>query len=275
MTSAVTNFAEKHGILGAINGLKTTLVTALTEAYTFSRNHAPDLSQLSVLFRNVVVQHQKAIQQLLNAAITFLRETQIKLPGIEEATLPEICQQMKRNIASVLEEVIKAITGNLKAHILPTVKTIRIVLPDGKVLTGDEILAYVENALTHSVNMVKQLESLDVILEKLGQALQELVKQTQAFVDTIRSDYLERVAVKINTLYTNNIRVVKSLLKKAYGKLNADSLNVFVDRCMELILYITKELKNVVQTVFPSDSKFLIHIHNRRLQMDISLPFYQ
>ncbi|MCJ8743817.1 hypothetical protein PDJAM_G00098610 [Pangasius djambal] len=275
ITSTITNFAEKYGILGAINGLRTALVSALTEAYTISHNHAPDLSQLSVLFRNVVVQHQKAIQQLLNAVVTFLRETQIKLPGIKQTTLPEICQQIKSSIAVLFEEFINAINDNLKAHFSSTVKTIRIVLPNGETLTGDEILGYMENALTHSVNIIKQLESSDVILEKLGQVLQEVVEKTQEFIDMIQSDFLDKVAAKINTLYTNNIRLVSSLIEEVNRLLNTDSLNVFVDRCMELVLFMVKEFKNIVYRVFPTDPEALVNVHNGRLKMDISLPFYQ
>lgn len=266
MTSAITKFAEKYGVLGAINRLKTALVSSLTQAYTVSYNHAPDLSQLSVLFRNVVVQHQKAIQELLNAAITFLRETQIKLPGIKEATLPEICKQIKSSIAAVLEEIINAVTENLKSHFLPTLKTIRIVLPDGEILTGDRILGYLESTLIYSVNMVKQLDSLDVILEKLGKALQEVVEEMQEIIDMIPSDFLENFSSKINTLYTDNIRLVNGLIEDVIRMLNTDSLNHIADTC--------KKLKNIVYDVFPSDTKYLVHIHNGRLKMDISFPFY-
>lgn len=275
IASAVTNFAQKSGILGAINRLKTVLVSALTEAYTISSNHAPDLSQLSVLFRNVVVQHQKAIQQLLNAAVTFLRETQIKLPGMKETTLPEICQQIKSRIAVVFEKVINAITDNLKAHFPPIIKTIRIVLPNGEILTGDEILGHIENALTHSVNMVKQLESPDVILEKLGQALQEVVEKTQKFIDVHRCEFLDKAAAKINTLYINYVRLVNSLIEKVNSLLNTDSLNAFVDRCKEFILFMVKEFKNFLSVVFPTDPEAVVSVHNGRIKMDISFPFYR
>lgn len=273
ITSAITNFSEKHGILGVINGLKTALLSALTEAYTISQNHAPDLNQLSILFRNVVVQHQKAIQQLLNAAVTFLRETQIKLPGVKEATLPEICQQIKSNIAVVFEEVFNAITDNLKAHFSPAIKTIRIVLPNGGILTGEEILGDIESVMTYTVNMVKQLESLDVILEKLGQALQDCVEKMQQFIDMIQSDFLEKVAAKVNTYIYNN-RLVNSMIEGINTLLNADSWKVFADKCMKLILSMVKEIKNTVYLVFPSDPKYLIHTDNGMLKMDFYFPFY-
>ncbi|KAK3516813.1 hypothetical protein QTP70_023691, partial [Hemibagrus guttatus] len=212
ITSAISNFAEKYGILDAINGLKTTLFSALTEACTISYNHSPDLSQLSILFRNVIVQYHKAIQQLLNAAVTFLRETQIKLPGMEETTLPEIFQQIKSSIAAVYEKVIEAITDNLKAH-LSTVKTIRIVLPDGEILTGEEILSSMNDALTQSVDMINQLESLDEIFKNLGQALQDIVDIAEIHTDFIQSDFLDNIATEINTFYTENIRLVKNLFE--------------------------------------------------------------
>lgn len=273
MTSSVTNFAEKYGILSGINRLRTTLVSASNEAYAVSFRYVPELSQLSVLYRNVVVRHQKAIQQLINAAVTFLRETQIKLPGIKETTLPEICKQIKSSIATVFEEIINAITENLKLHILPTVKTIRIVLPHGEILTGDEILGHMENTLTHCVNMVKKLESLDVILEILGEALQKVVENTQEFIDTIQCDFLNKLAEPINVLYTNSVALVNSMIYYINNFLNTDSLNAFADMCMEVILSMVKEFKNMVYVGFPTDTKYIIHIQNGRLKMDLTFPF--
>ncbi|XP_058235125.1 apolipoprotein Bb, tandem duplicate 1 isoform X2 [Hemibagrus wyckioides] len=273
ITSAISKFAEKYGILDAINGLKTTLFSALNEAFTISYNHSPDLGQLSILFRNVIVQYSKAIQQLLDAAVTFLRETQIKLPGMEETTLPEIFQQIKSSIAAVYEKVIDAITVNLKAH-LSTVKTIRIVLPDGEILTGDEILGYMEHALTQSVDMISQLDSLDVIFEKLGQALQVIVDMAQMYIDFIQSDFLDNIAAEINTFYTENIRLVKIQIE-TLNNFTIDKLNSFLNVFMELALFIVEEFRKNVSTVFPTDSERFVNVHNGRLKMDISFPLYQ
>lgn len=273
ITSAISKFAEKYGILDAINGLKTTLFSALNEAFTISYNHSPDLHQLSILFRNVIVQYSKAIQQLLDAAVTFLRETQIKLPGMEETTLPEIFQQIKSSIAAVYEKVIDAITVNLKAH-LSTVKTIRIVLPDGDILTGDEILDYMEHALTRSVDLINQLDSLDVIFDKLGHALQAIVDMTQMYIDFIQSDFLDNIAAEINTFYTENIRLVKIHIE-ILNNFTIDKLNSFLSVFMELALFIVEEFRNNVSTVFPTDSELFVNVHNGRLKMDISFPLYQ
>ncbi|KAI5610950.1 apolipoprotein Bb, tandem duplicate 1 isoform X1 [Silurus asotus] len=270
MTSAITNFAKKYGIVRAINGLKSAFISALTEAYTISHNHAPDLSQLSVLFRNVVVQKQKAIQHLINAAVTFLRETQIRLPGMKQTTLREICQKIKSNIAVVLEEFISTIFNHLKAHF----STTKIDLWYGESITGDEILSNIENMLTDIVNMIKQL-SHDVILEKLGQTLQEVVKEMQKYIDTIQSDFLDNTAASINTLYTKYITLINSLIKEANRSLNINSFNVIVDKCMELAVFMIEDFNHVVSIVFPIESEQPINFHNGRLKIDISLPFSQ
>lgn len=270
ITSAISKFAEKYGILDAVNGLKTTLFSALNEAFTISYNHSPDLGQLSILFRNIIVQYSKAIQQLLDAAVTFLRETKIKLPGMEETTLPEIFQQIKSSIAAVYEKVIDAITVNLKAHL----STVKIVLPDGDILTGDEILDYMEPALTRSVDMISQLDSLDVIFDKLGQALQAIVDMAQMYIDFIQSDFLDNIAAEINTFYTENIRLVKIHIK-TLNNFTIDKLNFFLSVFMELALFIVEEFRNNVSTFFPTDSELFVNVHNGRLKMDISFPLYQ
>ncbi|XP_060722344.1 apolipoprotein Bb, tandem duplicate 1 [Tachysurus vachellii] len=268
ISSAISNFAEKYDITGTFNSLKTALVNALNDAYTISYNHAPDLSQLSILFRNVIVQYHKVIQQLLNAAVTFLRETQIKLPGMEETTLPEICHKIRSSIAAVFEKVINAIIDNLKPH-LSTVKTFRIVLPNGNYLTKDEIFSNMENALTYSVDMINQIECLDGILEKLGQALQEVVDMAQFSVDMIQSDFLDNVAAEINTFYTKEIQLVRDYLIDIINNLNINVLTGFVGVCMDLVLIILNEIKHNVSTVFSTD------FDNGRLKMDIYFPFYQ
>ncbi|XP_027021973.2 apolipoprotein Bb, tandem duplicate 1 [Tachysurus fulvidraco] len=268
ISSAISNFAEKYGITGTFNTLKTALINALNDAYTNSYNHAPDLSQLSILFRNVIVQYHKVIQQLLNAAVTFLRETQIKLLGMEETTLSEICHKIRSSIAAVFEKVINAIIDNLKPH-LSTVKTFRIVLPNGNYLTKDEIFSNMENALTYSVDMIKQLECLDGILKRLGQALQEAVDMAQLSIDMIQSDFLDNVAAEINTFYTKEIQLVRDYLITIINNLNIDRLTDFVGVCMELVLVILDDIKRIVSTVISMD------FHNGSLKTDISFPFYQ
>uniref|UniRef100_A0A4W4F378 Vitellogenin domain-containing protein n=1 Tax=Electrophorus electricus TaxID=8005 RepID=A0A4W4F378_ELEEL len=246
ITSAITNFAEKYGIVSVIKRLRTAIVHGITEAYTAASSHSLNLSQLSILYRNIIVQYQKAIQSLLNAVVKFLRETQIILPGMDETTLPEICQKVIMNAAIVMEQIVKAITDNLDAYlnsISETIDTVQVHLPYGEVITGEQIFDYVKrtlkNALTHTVNILKHMESLDVVLERLSHTLQQAVQKAQDFVDTIESDIIDAAVVYINIYYINIVIMIKNWIKKIDAVLTIDELNATI----LLYYYISQNIK--------------------------------
>uniref|UniRef100_A0AAR2JHL4 Vitellogenin domain-containing protein n=1 Tax=Pygocentrus nattereri TaxID=42514 RepID=A0AAR2JHL4_PYGNA len=281
ITSSITNFGEKYGICSAVEGLKTTIVSALTEVFTAASSHAPELSQLSILFRNVVVQYQKAIQNILNAAARFLRETQIKLPGMEETTLPEICKKIKSNVVKVVQEIITAISDNFEAYFAPIIKTIgtvELILPSGGIMTGDQIYVSVRtllrDCLTRTAKIVEQLESLDMILDKLGDTLQEVVEKAQEIVDNIRSEVIDAVALYFNIYYTSFVTLVKGLIEKVDALLTIDQLNAIVEKCMESVLLFLNELKRVVSDILPAESGALIRVQDGRLELELPFPFH-
>merc|ERR1712121_296357 len=90
IVSTLNDFGEKYPLIGNVTGLKSAIVNLVEETYTTVNNQAPDLTQVSILFRNTVVQYQKIVQVFLDNAAKFPRETQFKLPGSDEmTTLPE------------------------------------------------------------------------------------------------------------------------------------------------------------------------------------------
>lgn len=179
--------------------------TVFRDVHSAALWHSPELSELSKLFRNVVVTYQKNIQVLINAVIDFLRETKYKLPGMDEATLPEICTKIKFIIAEMLEKL----ANNLEIYFSPIMEnfnTVEMTFPSGKVITVAEVQENVrsnlKSLLAMMANVMKQMESLDVFLEKLGQTIQEAVDEAQKFVDAIKSNILEAIAAPLNTFYT-------------------------------------------------------------------------
>ncbi|XP_076874065.1 apolipoprotein Bb, tandem duplicate 1 [Brachyhypopomus gauderio] len=231
ITSAIANFADKYGILSAIKEVRTAIVHAVSEAYTAASNHSPDLSQLSILYRNVIVQYLKAIQTLLNAAVKFLRETQIKLPGMDAATVPEISQKLRMNIVMVIEQIMKAINENLDAY-SDTIGSVHFNLPRFHVITAEEIFNYTLNI---AVDFTKHMDSIDVVLEKLSHTLQKAVEKAQEFVDSIQSDIIDTALVYINTYYTNIITLIKNWIEKIDAMLTIDELNANAEFVLDLI----------------------------------------
>lgn len=105
-------------------------------------------------------------------------------------------------------------------------------------------------------------------------ALTKVADKAQEFTDMIQSEFLNHVSAKISALYNENIRLVNSLIEELTHLFNIDNLKVFVDKCIKLLLNMVKEFKNAVPKVFPTNSEAMINIHNERVNIDVSLPFY-
>ncbi|KAL0164733.1 hypothetical protein M9458_040486, partial [Cirrhinus mrigala] len=214
ISSSIERFAEKYGITDALKKLFAILyeIENVVRDARFSANK--ELSELSNLFRNVVVTYQKTIQILLDAAINFLRETKYKLPGMDEATLPHICMKIRFIIAEMLEKL----TNNLEIYFSPIMEnfnTIEMKLPSGKVMTVAEVQENVRSTLrsilAKIVDVMKHTQGLDAYLEKLGQTLREVVDQAQEFVDNNKSDILDVVAAPLNAFYMKLLQTFDEL----------------------------------------------------------------
>ncbi|XP_048062834.1 apolipoprotein B-100-like [Megalobrama amblycephala] len=256
-----TGFAEKHGINNALQKLFN-IADDFEKVFADVRKAAlwpsPDLSELSKLFRNVVLKYQKSIQVLINAVIDFLRETKYKLPGMDEVTLPEICTKIKFIIAEMLEKL----ANNLEIYLSPIVETfntVEMTFPSGKVITVAEVQENVrsnlKSLLAMMADVIKQMESLDVFLEKLGQTIQEAVDAAQEFVDSMKSDILEAIAAPLNIFY-------KTLLS-SYDYIEAFFLFSVMLPLGQLLDYLSTEFEEV------------LNANNGIQQIELPFPFFQ
>merc|ERR1712042_419004 len=167
IVSTLNDFGEKYQLIGHVTGLKSAIVNLVEETYTTVNNQAPELSQLSILFRNTVVQYQKIVQVFLDTAVKFLRETQFKLPG---------------SVATVLEKAIQMMLVNAELTfnaMIDMLSNIQVTMPIGDVMSGaqmiDQFRDTVKALLNQVVDLVRNMESLDMILEKLGETLKVIV----------------------------------------------------------------------------------------------------
>lgn len=256
ISNHVEGFAEKYGITDALRRL----YNILNEVENVLRDAWPnqELSELSKLFRNVVVSSQKTIQVLLDAAINFLRETKYKLPGMDEATLAEIFSKIRFMIAEMLEKL----ANNLKLYFSPILEnfsTVEMTFPSGKVMTVAEVQENLRSTLRSHLAMIvdvmKQTKGLDVFLERLGQTLREVVEKAQEFVDSIKSDVLEVVAATLNTFY-------KKLLQ-TFDELSATFIfSVF---------FPLGELYSIILTNWEE----FVNANDGIQQIELPLPFFQ
>lgn len=258
---SITRFAEKYGLTIPRERLYKILrefEIVYADVRSYVRNASPDLSELSKLFRNVVVTYQKNIQVLINAVIDFLRETKYKLPGMDEATLPEICTKIK----SVIAEMLEKLANNLEIYFSPIMEDfnkVEMVFPTGKVITVAEFKENMRSTLKGLLAMVadvmKQVESLDVFLEKLGQMIQEVVAKAQEFVDSVKSDILEAVAAPLNTFYKKLLEFSNDL----------EGIIVFG------IFFPLGQLLEYISTAFDE----VLNANNGMQQIELPFPFFQ
>ncbi|XP_064781714.1 apolipoprotein B-100-like [Oncorhynchus masou masou] len=110
ITSTLESFADRFEIITPI----LTSGERIEEAFNAVCHH---VLQLSFFFRDTVAQCKKTVQVFLDAAIEFLKETQLKLPGYEEiTTLPLLLlKQITSAIASILEQAIQMIIENVES----------------------------------------------------------------------------------------------------------------------------------------------------------------
>merc|ERR1719281_1710054 len=85
-----------------------------------------------------------------------------------------------------------------------------------------------------ALNLVQKMESIDMMLEKLGETLKAIVEKTQEFIDSLDSLYLDSALVYINALYSNVAAVIKQVINEIVPLVNMPQLQNFAEYIMEV-----------------------------------------
>merc|ERR1739838_906000 len=256
ITTTLTSFAEKYHLLGQLSNLKVAIINLIEEAYINVNTQAAELSQLSILFRNTVVQYQKTVQVLLEAAVKFLRETEFKLPGSEEmTTLPVVLKQLTTGIATMLDEAIQMFLINVENAfnaVMDMISNVQVTMPIGTVMSGAQVI--------------------DELRANMKAVLAQIVDKAMEFVDTLKSDYLDAVAIYINAVYGNLISMTKNILDYVNAQVNMEQVNGIIDYVMELINSVVSTINSTV-SAFVQDASEGAYVKVSGGRLEIDLPF--
>lgn len=278
--STCTTFADKYDITTKIEELKTAVIDRFTEAYDAAVNYDMQMSQLSIFFRNIIVQYQKTVQVFLDAIVKVLRETQFKLPGSDEmTTLPEVLKKLTSSIAAMLDATIQAIYENMDVYydaFVEKISSIKLRMPIGDVITGNQIFDQVKTTckkvFDELVDFVKNMESLDTMLVKIGETFQVVVEKSQEFVDSIKSDYLDAVFVNINVAYRNIITAVKNVV----DQITSIDMKQIYDTVESMFVYVLDLFNSTVYDFLQQSSQEVqtyIRVRDGNLEIDLPFPF--
>uniref|UniRef100_UPI0037E87793 apolipoprotein Bb, tandem duplicate 1 n=1 Tax=Semicossyphus pulcher TaxID=241346 RepID=UPI0037E87793 len=283
--STFTMFADKYQITSKAEELKNSIVNRISEAYDAAVNYDVQLSQLSIFFRNIIVQYQITIQTVLDAVIKVLRETQFKLPGSDEmTTLPEVLKKLTSSIAAMLEGTLQTIYENVEVYynsFVEMISNVKLRMPVGDAITGGQIFDQVKTTcktiFDELLDFVKNMESLDTMLAKIGETLKAVVEKSQEFVDSIKSDYLDAVFININALYLNLVTVLKTVVDQI-SALNMEQINNSFENIMDMFIYVVDQVNNTVYGFLQQaseEAQAYMKVSEGRLEIELPFPFQQ
>ncbi|KAK5605614.1 hypothetical protein CRENBAI_009306, partial [Crenichthys baileyi] len=280
MMSSVKAFADKYQITSSMEMVQHFVINHVNEAYNVAINHDAQMSQVSTFFRNTIVRYQKKVENLLNAVIKVLRETRFKLPGSDELiTLPKLLKKLTDSIANMLDVTIQFICENMEMYydyFLEKISNVEVQLPSNKLITGrqiiDKIKASAKKISDEVVDFVRNMESLDSMLEKLDYTLKAVVEKTQEFVDSIKSDYLDAVFNNFNELYREVVTYAKKMVDQI-PPFNLDEISKLCESIMDTIIELIDQFNNEVYGFLQQMSEEA-YMTTRDGKLEINLPLH-
>ncbi|XP_069371734.1 apolipoprotein B-100-like [Paralichthys olivaceus] len=280
ITSCLSNFAEKYQLFSHAAQLKNNIIYYTEEAHNIA-DHAPHMSQVSILFRNTVAQYQKTIQIFLDATIRVLRETRVRLPGSDKVTtVLEVLNNLNDKITTMLERAMHLVAVNVEYAsdvMIGMVSKIQVTMPIRDVMAGAKILEQLRDRMkTMSnpiVDLLKHFQNIDIVLEKLGDTLKYVVVRAQDFVDnSLKSDVLDTIAVYINALYEKHVTLMKTITKYANTAVSTESVNNMVDYFLDILISVVNQFKSTVTDYLqdaPAQYKTYVKVKGRRLEINL------
>ncbi|XP_031178438.1 apolipoprotein B-100-like [Sander lucioperca] len=281
ITSCLSSFFEKYQLFKHAAQLKNIIICYTEEAHNIANNHAPHLSQVSILFRNTVAQYQKTIQVFLDNAIKVLRETQVKLPGSEEMTpLIEVLNKLTTSITTMLEKTMHLVAVNVQyvsSAMFGMTRKIQVTMPIGDVMAGakiiDDIRDWVKAIPNPIVDLLKNLESLDMFLEKLGDTLKFFIDKAQDFIDnTLKSDVLDAIADYINAFYDKHVSLMKTITKYANTAVDIESINGTINYILDIFRSVVNQFYYTVTDYLqqaPTQYRSYVKVKGRKLEINL------
>uniref|UniRef100_A0A673C3W4 Apolipoprotein Bb, tandem duplicate 2 n=1 Tax=Sphaeramia orbicularis TaxID=375764 RepID=A0A673C3W4_9TELE len=285
MMSTLKMFADKYEITSNMEELKNAVVTRIGEAYDAAISYDIQMSQLSIFFRNIFVQYQKTVQVFLDAIIKLLRETQFRLPGSDEmTTLPEVLKKLTSSIAAVLDKTIQNVYENMEAFydsLVEFFRNVQVRMPIGDAINGGQIIenikATFKTIFDEVVDFVKNMESLDTMLVKIGETFKAVVEKTQEFVDSLKSDYLDAMFVNFNNFYLRFVTVLKNVADKI-SEIDMEQINNRFEYIMDMFIYMVDQFNTAVYGVLQQaseEAQAFVKVNEGRLEIDLPFPFQQ
>ncbi|KAL6095861.1 uncharacterized protein ACO6RY_09696 [Pungitius sinensis] len=285
IVSTFTIFADKYQVTSKIEGLKNSVVVPIREAYDAAINYNSQMTQLSILFRNTIVQYHQSVQVFLDAVVKVLRETQFKLPGSDEmTTLPVVLKKLASSIAAFLDMTVQTISSNMEVYynaFVEQISSVKLHMPVGDPMTGGQVLDQVKSVLKEAfdelIGFLKYMESLDTMIVNTGKTLKDMLLNTQELVDSANSDYLDPLLININVIHRNLVTVLKNIVDRI-SSLNMEQFNSSFEYIIDTFIYLVNQFNYTVNGFLQQaseEAQTYLKVRDGRLEIELPLSFVQ
>lgn len=150
-------------------------------------------------------------------------------------------------------------------------------MPIGDVMAGakiiDDIRDWVKAIPNPIVDLLKNLESLDMFLEKLGDTLKFFIDKAQDFIDnTLKSDVLDAIADYINAFYDKHVSLMKTITKYANTAVDIESINGTINYILDIFRSVVNQFYYTVTDYLqqaPTQYRSYVKVKGRKLEINL------
>lgn len=277
ITASFANLVNKYhkslfgmDVESAAQELKRTVYGSIGEAYhRVAMPQSPNMTSLSVIFRNVVRQCNRNMQAVFNSADLALSETYILLPGLNETlTVPQLWERTVESIFYVLKmcaHFLGAITGHFS--------DIKVLMP------------FTENALTwkeYQETFEENIAQMEAFMENLDMNtfrdyFHFILQLVEYIFGNLISEYLDPFWAIFSKFYSKALISVKTKMEDVQAQINIEQLNeVLQDIISAITVHLGafgSEVIHALQQLAPEDMQTYMQISNNHMEINIPLRF--
>lgn len=306
--------AVYNGISKKYEKLESTIDHIKDQGKVMYKRAAADLAGISSKISDNIVMilraYQKNIQALLEAAISFMRDTQFQLSGhAEKLSGLEVYNKISVFIFDVIEEAITRVpeifTSCAKA-VIEHIREVEVTIPGSThIITGRDMLddfhVAFQKIQSQMITIVKGLRdvSFETIVQKLSEILKLSVEKAEELLNTIKfqdfnklSSWISKVfsdAVNSNILnkITEQAEKSRAIIEDYYKTVKAKAQDIFAEMTIEqLIEDIQAWIESIINRLevlmkqFTETLKdaikiiqFYVRVSDTEMDIDIPIPF--
>lgn len=266
-----------------------------------------DLQELSKRFSSRINEHlqnfESNVRILLDAVMTFLRNTKFHLPGQEEKlTGQELYLRMKKFITKAVNRAttrLNSLMDTIADTVSDFLNKVEFTFPGNTtVISGKQILKNLKSALKSTKDQIMQARKQ---MEKVFQdLLNSNTQKAEEFLNSLKTEKLEELSSQIEGIYreAGNLQVMqkirewmrdakkvlsevkdfsKSKVQELYNKMTMENLNTNLSYLlMVLETYTNSLLMNYLELMksVASYTEPFLKMSNKKMDIDVPLPFY-